>query len=103
MSSSLLSSSFVQRLGVQVHKGLSLSLQTAGDGTSIFVDDYVTVEVAGLMDHPFEMKFGVTSLPVDAIIGWSDIRSFGLFGVLMSAGAAHLPSMKEVAPEEGRN
>jgi hypothetical protein len=99
-SSSLISSQLVGRLPVRRYKGPRLLLSPAGDGRAIEIEEFVKVSVGGLGPQELILEMGIASLPVDAIIGWSDIRNQGLVSLLFDAAAIQIPSLREFAPEE---
>jgi hypothetical protein len=77
-----------------------LLLSPAGDGRAIEVEEFVKVSVGGLGPQELILEMGIAPLPVDAIIGWSDIRNQGLVSLLFDAAAIQIPSLREFAPEE---
>ena len=100
-SISLLSHSVVRKLrDVILEDGPQVLLATAGNNSSLVVDKFATVSVKGLKTEEIRLKFGITSIPIDAIIGWEDIRSQGLLNTLVLAGSVSIPSIGEIAPEE---
>ena len=48
----------------------------------------------------FELELGVTQIPCQMLIGWSDIMKYGMLNELVKLGNVQIPVVNEIAPEE---
>ena len=98
---SLVSFELVKKLNWKVvEKDPGWMISTAGTIVPTQVTKFVKV-VVEVPDVPvFELELGVTQIPCQMLIGWSDIMKYGMLNELVKLGNVQIPVVNEIAPEE---
>ena len=101
-SYSLISRSFVDCLGCGVVKVMKpeLHVAAAGSGDLISVKEFVTVAVSIKGSPSVKLEVGIIDIPVDLLVGWSDIVGKGFWNALAEEAGRSLPEFSELAPED---